>query len=57
MIEKFDHIKYVESYVNGNISGFKEYLRKLNPIETLQLLEIFTDYGYSLRKLIWLLSY
>lgn len=51
-----DHIEAVESYVNGNISWFKEYLKKLNKREMLELQEVFVDYGYTLKKLIWLMS-
>jgi len=46
----------IDSYVNGNITDFKKYLKTLSKIQLLELLEVFIEYGYSLNKLKWLLE-
>jgi len=56
MKTKKHHIEAVESYVNGNISEFKEYVRALNSVELLECLEVFLDYDYSIKKMIWFLA-
>ena len=56
MKNKKNHMEAVESYVNGNIIEFKGYLRALNSVELLECLEVFLDYHYSIKKMIWLLA-
>ena len=56
MKTKKHHIEAVESYANGNISELRGYLRALNSVELLECLEVFLDYDYSIKKMIWLLA-
>ena len=46
--------KYIiaSNYVNGNMSVVKEYLEKCSKYELLQLIQIFPEYGISLKQAI-----
>jgi len=52
-----NHAIEIESYINGNISGFKGYISKLSKSELLECTRLFVeDYEYSIQKMIWLLN-
>ena len=51
------HREEIESYINGNISDFKKYIRLISKVNLLECTRIFCDdYGYTIKKMIWLLE-
>ena len=51
------HVQAIESYINGNISGFKKYVKELTKMELLKCTQLFIeDYSYTIQKMIWLME-
>ena len=52
-----NHMEAIESYINGNITDFKKYVKGLSKTEFLECTIIFCeDYNYSMGKMLCLLD-
>jgi len=56
MKKRKDHIEALESYLNGNISTFKAYLKEQSALEIIRLAQVSEDFNIGLKKIEYFLE-